>query len=149
MGEQVTLRHHCMTHQYKSWHLREILIHTTTHPICYWTFHMTQIQIQVFQILSFRVHLTHKTMIVINKDDVQKMTKRNHGVKRVLINQSKITKSVQPRYLHPHTNQRLLSSKLDEDPLHRRVYFLSFVNSLKIVYHNFQKHKCCLWAIHT
>ena len=48
-------------------------------------------------------------MSIINEYEVQKTTKRNAGVKRVLMTQSKIARSLHPSYLQPHKNQRSLS----------------------------------------
>ena len=43
---------------------------------------------------------------------------------------------------------KVIQLKLDEDPKHCQVYFLSFINSPKIVCHHLNKHKCCLWTIY-
>ena len=71
--EQVTLHHHHMTHHQKVWHLKVILCHATTYPIKYQTYQMIRIQIQVFQILLCKIHLTHKTAVILNKDVIQKI----------------------------------------------------------------------------
>ena len=39
--------------------------------------------------------------------------------------------SLQTSYLQPRTNKKAVKLKLDEDPLHQRVHFLPFMNSLK------------------
>ena len=87
MGVQASLHHHHMNHRQKSWYLKEILNHSTIHPIRYRTYHLTLIQTQVSQILLRQIHLTHQTMSIINEHDVWKRTKRNAGVKSVLMTQ--------------------------------------------------------------
>ena len=44
---------------------------------------------------------------------------------------------------------KVIKFKLDEDPLQRQVYLLSFMIYLKIVYHNLRELRCCLWTIHS
>ena len=34
---------------------------------------------------------------------------------------------------------KMISFKLDEDPLQRRIYFLTFIDSLNMVFHNIEK----------
>ena len=102
---QVTLHHHIMTRQHKLWHLKAILIHATTHPICYRMYHMTRIQVQVCHILLRRVHLTHKMTIILNEDDVQKRIKIKVGVKIVWMTLSKSAQILQPSYSQPRTHQ--------------------------------------------
>ena len=106
----MTLCHHCMTHLHKSQNLEEILSHTTINQIRYLTYNLALIQTQVHQILLHNSHLTHQTTSIINEDDKRKSTKRNTGVKVVLVTQSKITQILQPNYLHPRANQRSLGS---------------------------------------
>ena len=54
--------------------------------------------------------------------------------------------SLHPRYIQPRTNEKL---KLDGDPLQCQFYIPYFIRSLLKNYHNFRKHTCCLWTIHT
>ena len=68
---QLYLNQHHMTHHQKSWHLMENLHHGTTQKIQYWTYHLTWIQIQVFQMTLFRIHLSHQTAGILKKGDVQ------------------------------------------------------------------------------
>ena len=43
---------------------------------------------------------------------------------------------------------KAITFRLDENPLQRRVYFLSFLKSIKFFYHNLHKHTCFFWTIH-
>ena len=91
--EKVTVHHHFMTRHQKAWRLKVILRHTNTYLIRYWTYRLTQIQIQVHWILIYHFHLTHHTMSIINEYNVQKREKRNSRLKRVSVTQSKVSES--------------------------------------------------------
>ena len=104
------LDNHCMDHQKKAGHLKATLHHETIHPIKYQTYYLTRIQIQVHQTLLCQIHLTHLTTIIIKEDDERKRIKINSGVKHVSMDLSKSAQSLQPSYLQPRKNQRLLSS---------------------------------------
>ena len=112
---------------------KEILRHVKIYPIRYCAYQLTRIQTQVCQILLCRIHLTHQTMSIVNKGDVQKRTKINSGVKRISMSKSNSAQSLQLSYLQPHKKSKVIQFKLDDYPLQRRSYLLSFVNSLKIV----------------
>ena len=103
MGQQVILDHHHMTHQNKLWQIKEILWHATTHPIRYRKHNLNRIQIQVFQILLYRIHMTHLKTSIIKEDDTRK---KNSRVKNISIILSKSAQSLQPRYLQMRTNKK-------------------------------------------
>ena len=148
MGQQVTHHHHVMTNKQKAWYLKDTLRHATIHPIWYRTYHMTRIKIQVCQIILRWIHLTHQKTNIINKDNVQKRTNINAGVKRVSTTQPKIAQSLQISYLNPRANQRWLSSNWMRT--HYSTGFISYLSwiHLNLFYHNLRKHKCYLWTIH-
>ena len=101
MGEQVTLCHHHMTNHQKARHVKEIIYHTTTHPILYWTYYMNRIQIQVRQIILRWIHLNHQTTRIINEDDVWKIIKIDTGVKHVSTTKLKFHRAyIQDTYSH-------------------------------------------------
>ena len=112
MGERVTPRHHPTTHQQKEWHIKEILYNATTHPICYRTYQLNRIHIQVRHILLSQFHLNHQKVIIVNKDNVQKRIKLSSVVRRVSTTLPKIAQILQPSYLQPRKNQKSQSSNL-------------------------------------
>ena len=104
MGERVTPRHHPTTHQQKEWHIKEILYNATTHPICYRTYQLNRIHIQVRHILLSQFHLNHQKVIIVNKDNVQKRIKLSSVVRRVSTTLPKLHKSYsQATYSHVKT----------------------------------------------
>ena len=72
MWKQVNLHHHRMIHKQKARQLKGILRQATTHPICYQMYHMTRIQIKVYQILFRPIQLTHHMISILNEYDVWK-----------------------------------------------------------------------------
>ena len=105
--EQVNLHHHHINHHQKVWHLKVILRHTTTHPIRYRAYQLTRIRIQLHQIILHRIHLTHHTTIILNKDDVQKRLKINARVKQFSWPYQKVHKAYsQPHYSRLQIKER-------------------------------------------
>ena len=106
---KVTLHHHHMIrHKHQQvWHLKLILLHTTTHPIRYQMYQISSIQIQVHHILLHWTHVTHHTPVVLNKNNVQKD----------INNWSNITAHL----LKAAYNSKVTKFKLDKDPPQLRV----------------------------
>ena len=135
------------THQQKVWHLKKILRHATTHPIHYQTYELNRIQIQVCQILLFRIHNSsddeyqkRKWHAKKNKNKCQSKTSFNDPTKKC---------ATLTTMLITYTwKSKVIKFKLDEDPLQLQVYFLTFMNLPKITLSRYKEHKCCLWNIH-
>ena len=135
MGQKVTIRHHHKTHRKKLWHQKETLSHITIHPIRYQIYHLTWIQTQVCQILLCQSHLTHHRTSIINKDDVQKMIKRDARVKLVLVAQSENEQILHSKYLHPRKNQKLLSSNWMM--IYYSSVFISYLSGIQLFFSKF------------
>ena len=77
-----------------------------------------------------------------------KNNKKKLQSKRFFVNLSKSSQSLQPSYLHPHTNQRLYGSNWMS--IHYSSGFISYLLwiPLKTFYHNVRNPTCCLWNIH-
>ena len=129
-------------------HLKEILSHVTIHPIRYQKYYLNRIQIQVFHIILYWIHLTNQTTSIKNKDKLGIMSKINAGVRQVLMIQSKSAKSLQQIYLQKRTNKRSLSSNWVIFHYSAGfIYYLSLI-LLKLFYCHLRKHTCFLWTIH-
>ena len=148
MGVQMTLRHHLMTHQQKSWQIKEFLNQAKIHPIRYSTYQVIRMQNQVYHDLLSESHLTRQTTSIIKEDDVWKRTKIYARVKHLSMNQSKFSGKIQPSYLWTRTNQSSFSSNWTR--IHYITGFISYPSwiHLKLYYQHFQKHTCYLWTIH-
>ena len=133
MGVEVNLHHHNATHKKKAWHLKEILSHAIIHSIWYRTCHLTRIKTQDCHIFLPYSHLTHKKMSIINKDDMQKMTKRSSRLKRVLESQSKSAWNLKVNIPTFAYKSKVVSFKLDSYLPQRQIYLLYLIKSRKIV----------------
>ena len=98
----------------------------------YHTYQLTRIQTQVRHILLHQSHLTHQTMSIINKDDLQKRKKINAGEKH-FYDPIKYCANLTAKLITAACKPEVVKFKLDEDTLHCQAYLLSFVNLIKIL----------------
>ena len=146
LTEKLTLHHHCIAHHCQQVsQLQEIIRHAKKHPNWYHTYQLTLIQTQVCQILLRQTHLTHLTPGILKEDNarvinIRETNRNNDPIKncaRLIANLVKAT-----------YNSKAMRLKLEKDPLHHWVYFLTFINSLLIVLSQFKQNCMCLWTIH-
>ena len=100
-----------------------------------------------FHIILCRIHLNHVTKI-IKRRQCTKKNKNKLRSKTHFSNPIKKCAKLTDKMLIAAYKSRLIIIKLDQNPLQQRVYFLSFVTSLKNIYQNIRKHTCYLCAIH-
>ena len=81
--------------------------------------------------------------IILNMDDVQITIKINSQVNKCFNDTIKNCAKLTTKLIKAAYKSKFIKFKLDEDPLQRQVYLLSFMIYLKIVYHHLRKLICC------